>query len=351
MKKGSFSVKRGLPPGTLVYTGRHVEDFEIEVIDYDAEKVKELKTGKIEDCLPLIEKGAVTWINVIGLHNTEAIRKVGEHLNLHPLVLEDILNVTQRPKVEFFDDYIFLVLKMLTYNPELRKIESEHISVILGQKFVLTFQEKRGDLFDPVRGRIRSNKGIIRKRGPDYLFYALIDVLVDNYFYMLEKLGDEIEELEGEVIGSPASGTVHKIHELKRNLIELRRSIWPLREILNLLYKEKPDLIKEETIPYLRDVYDHIIQVIEIIESLRETTGGLLDVYLSSVSNKMNEVMKVLTIIATIFMPITFIAGIYGMNFEYMPELKWRWGYPVVLIAMLIISLGMIIYFRRKKWL
>lgn len=346
-----ISRKKGQPPGTLIYTGDKIIDFEIAIIDYNSGEYKEFEVKNPEECFSFRDSPTVTWINIVGLDKVDVIENIGKHYNLHPLVLEDILNVHQRPKIEYFEDYVFVVLKMLKYNEESYDIESEQVSMILGENFVFTFQEKKGDVFDPVRIRIRNNKGIIRKNGADYLLYALIDIIVDNYFVILEKLGDEVEDLEDNVILDPSPETVHTIHRLKKNLIELRKTIWPLREVLNTLYREDSHLIKKKTSFYFRDVYDHTIQVIDTVETLRDIAGGLLDVYLSSVSNRMNEIMKVLTIIATIFIPLTFIAGIYGMNFKYMPELEWKFGYPLVLILMLSIGIGMLIYFRKKKWL
>lgn len=350
MKRRSLTLKKGLPPGTLVYTGEHRETFGIEVIDYDAENVQKLKTENVEDVLPFKITPTISWINVFGLHKTEAIQKLGEYFDLHPLVLEDILNVRQRPKVEFYDNYVFVVLKMLNYTDD-RMVDTEQVSMVLGRNFVITFQEKPGDVFDPVRERILKNKGIVRKKGADYLFHSLIDVIVDNYFLILESLEHETDELEYEILSQHFSDVVQRIHLLRKKLIDLRNSTWPLREVTNTLHRENFGFIQPETSLYFRDVYDHTIQIIDIIESLRDTIGGLLDIYLSSVNNRMNEVMKLLTIIATIFMPVTFIAGIYGMNFRYMPELSWKWGYPVVLVVMAGIVTGMILYFKRKKWL
>ncbi|MDK2896867.1 MAG: magnesium transporter [Candidatus Atribacteria bacterium] len=339
----------GALPGTLVYTGDKREDFAVWVIDYNIDEYKETELKSVEECFPFKDSPTVTWIDIVGLHKIEAIEKIGKHYNLHPLILEDILNVKQRPKIEYFDDYIFIVLKTLTYD-EFSGIEAEQVSIIVGKNFVFTFQERKGDVFEPIRARIRHNKGVIRENGADYLLYALIDVIVDNYFVILEKLGEEIEDLEEEVISDSSPATVQAIHRLKRNLIELRKSVWPLREILNTLSKDESRLVKK-TLIYLRDVYDHTIQIIDTVEIFRDMVSGLLDVYLSSTSNKMNEIMKVLTIIATIFIPLTFLAGIYGMNFRYMPELEWRLGYPLVLGVMLGIGIGMVIYFKRKKWM
>ncbi|MDN5338806.1 MAG: magnesium transporter [Thermotogaceae bacterium] len=350
-RKIRMSQKKGLPPGTLVYTGDETKDFEITVIDYDSNGYREFEVKNVEECFPFRDYPTVTWINVVGLHRVDIVEKIGQHYDLHPLVLEDILNVHQRPKVEYFENYIFVVLKMLTYNEESHYIESEQVSIILGKNFIFTFQERKGDVFEPVRDRIRNNKGIIKKNGADYLLYALIDIIVDNYFVILEKLGDGVEDLEDKVILDPSPEIVQVIHRLKRNLIELRKTIWPLREILNTLHKENSPLMEEKTSIYLRDVYDHTIHIIDTVETLRDMASGLLDVYLSSLSNRMNEIMKVLTIISTIFIPLTFIAGIYGMNFKYMPELEWKFGYPLVLLVMLSIGIGMRIYFKKKKWL
>ena len=351
MMKRKLTKKIGAPPGSLIYTGERREDFEISIIDYDGTDYKEFKSDKIEDCFPFKDSQTVTWINIIGLHKTDVVESIGMHYGIHPLILEDILNVHQRPKIEYFDDYIFVVIKMLFYNENSLCIESEQVSIILGRNYVITFQERIGDVFDIVRERIRNNKGIIKKNKADYLLYSLIDVIVDNYFIILEKIGDKVEDLEDGIILSPSPETAKLIHRLKRDLIELRKSVWPLREILTALSKGESSLIHKKTIAYFRDVYDHTIQVIDTVETFRDMASGLLDIYLSSISNRMNEVMKVLTIIATIFIPLTFIAGIYGMNFKYMPELEREWGYPAILIVMLIIGIGMVLFFRKRKWL
>ena len=351
MMKRKLTKKIGAPPGSLIYTGERREDFEISIIDYDGTDYKEFKSDKIEDCFPFKDSQTVTWINIIGLHKTDVVESIGMHYGIHPLILEDILNVHQRPKIEYFDDYIFVVVKMLFYNENSLCIESEQVSIILGRNYVITFQERIGDVFDIVRERIRNNKGIIKKNKADYLLYSLIDVIVDNYFIILEKIGDKVEDLEDGIILSPSPETAKLIHRLKRDLIEVRKSVWPLREILTALSKGESSLIHKKTIAYFRDVYDHTIQVIDTVETFRDMASGLLDIYLSSISNRMNEVMKVLTIIATIFIPLTFIAGIYGMNFKYMPELEREWGYPAILIVMLIIGIGMVLFFRKRKWL
>jgi len=345
------SRKTGLPPGTLIHVGKKGEEkVNISIIDYDEQHYQGKETENIEDCFPFKDKPTISWINIGGIHKIEIIEKIGKHFNLHPLLLEDILNTDQRPKIEDFDDYIFIVLKMLYYDEKEKEIISEQVSLIIGLNFVISFQEKEGDVFNPIRDRIRNAKGRIRKMGADYLAYALIDAIVDNYFIILEKIGEKIEGMEDELVANPTPETLQTIHNLKRDTIFLRKSVWPLREGINILERSESPLIQESTGIFLRDVYDHTIQVIDTIETFRDMVSGMLDIYLSSISNRMNEVMKVLTIIATIFIPLTFIAGIYGMNFKYMPELEWRWAYFGVLSVMLVVGILMIFYFRRRKW-
>lgn len=357
MKKIFRSTKRlknkiGLPPGTPVYMGeREKEKIKINVIDYDQENVLKKEISQTEECCLFKEKPTVSWINIDGIHEAKIIKKLGEDFDLHPLTLEDIMNPRQRPKVEKFDHYIFIVLKMLSYNEQEEKVQEEQICLILGENYVLSFQEKEGDIFNPVRDRISSGLGRIRKRGPDYLAYSIIDVVVDHYFLILENLGNKVEQLEDSLTGEPDESILQKIHSLKREMILLRKSVWPLREMINGLERTESPLIKKETLRFFRDVYDHTIQVIDTIETYRDMIFSMHDTYLSTISNRMNEVMKVLTIIATIFIPLTFIAGIYGMNFEFMPELKWRFAYFGVWGIMLLVTLGMILYFRNKKWL
>jgi len=346
------SKKSGLPPGTLVHLGeKKVEQVRISFIDYDELNIQEKQVSKIEECFPLKATPTVSWINIDGLHEVEILEKLGKQFELHPLMLEDILNTDQRPKHEDFDKHIFIVLRMLSFDGETQAIESEQISIVLGENYVISFQERIGDVFDPIRERIRNAKGRIRKMCPDYLMYSLLDAIVDNYFVILEKLGDKIENMEDELVGDPTQKTLKQIHYLKREMIYLRRSVWPLRELISGMERSESSLIKESTDAYLRDLYDHTIQVIDTVENFRDMVSGMLDTYLSSLSNRMNSIMKVLTIIATIFIPLTFVAGVYGMNFENMPELKWRWGYASVWLVMLIVAAVMVIYFKRKKWL
>jgi len=327
------------------------EQVRLSVIRYDASDFQEKTVANIEEALSFRNKSSVMWLNIDGVHQPEIIEQVGKSFGLHPLVAEDIASTGQRPKMEDFDDYIFVVLRMLRFDDRENETRTEQISIILGADFVVSFQEREGDVFDTIRERLRNNKGRIRKQGADYLAYTLIDAIVDNYFMVLEKLGEIIEEVEDKLVANPTSETLQTIHDLKREMIFLRKSVWPLREVINRLERSESPLIHKSTWVYLRDVYDHTIQVMDAVETFRDMLSGMLDIYLSSVSNRMNEVMKVLTVIATIFIPLTFLAGIYGMNFRYMPELEQAWSYPAVLILMLVIALVMIVYFRRKKWM
>ncbi len=342
----------GLIPGTLVHVGeKKAERIKITIIDYDEKEFQEKEIKTIEECFPFRDTSTVTWINIDGIHDLEIIEKIGSHFGVHSLILEDIVNTSQRPKLEDFEDYIFIVLKMLYFDEEKREINAEQVSLIIGSNFVISLQEKEGDVFNPIRERIRNDKGRIRKTEADYLAYSLLDAIVDNYFSILEKSGEKIESMEEELVLNPTPQTMRIIHQLKRDIIFLRKSVWPLREVVNILERSESKLIKKATLIFLRDVYDHTIQVIDTIETYRDMVSGMLDIYLSSVSNRMNEVMKVLTIIATIFIPLTFIAGIYGMNFNpqasvwNMPELNWKFGYLFSLTAMAIVALIMVAYF------
>ncbi len=348
----SRSKKAGLPPGTPVYVGeRKDEKIKITVLDYDEGYFEEKELEQIEECFPFKDTSTVTWINIDGIHQIDIIEKVGRHFGLHPLIQEDIVNTEQRPKMEDFGDFIFVVLKMIYHDENEDGIKIEQVSLILGENFVISFQEREGDIFNHVRERIRKGKGRIRKMKADYLAYSLLDAVVDNYFFILEKTGEQIEELEEKVVSEPKPETLQEIHKLKRGMIFLRRSVWPLREVISTLERGESSLIRETCRIYLRDVYDHTIQVIDSVETFRDMLSGMHDTFLSSISNRMNEIMKVLTIIATIFIPLTFIAGIYGMNFKFMPELDWRWGYFAVWILIVFLVALMVIFFRRKKWL
>jgi magnesium transporter len=346
------SKKAGLAPGSLVHIGeKKSESVKISLMNYDAAHLEEKQLPTIDASFPYRDTPPATWVNVDGLHELNVVEKMGAHFGIHPLVLEDIVHTGQRTKVEEFDNYIYIVLKMLVYDEKVDHITAEQLSLILGAHFLFSFQEKEGDVFDFVRERIRKARGRIRRSGCDYLAYALMDAVVDHYFVVLEKLGEKIETLEEQLLENPTPQLLEDIHHLKREMIFFRKQIWPLREVTNSLIKDPSQLIRESTHIFLRDVYDHTIQVIDTIESFRDVLSGLSDLYLSTVSNRMNEVMKVLTIIATIFIPLTFIAGIYGMNFEFMPELKWHWSYPALWVLLVAIFLSMVVWFKRKKWL
>lgn len=347
--------KAGLPPGTPVLTEEDTEQSRITILDYDTSTFTEFEAKGAEECLAhMKKKKTVTWVNIDGLKNTSMLQKLCEEFNIHPLVLEDILATDQRPKVENYDDYLYIVSRMLDYTGKKTRISSEQISIILTPTFVISIQEKKGDIFDSIRNQIRNNKGKLRKNGPDFLAYSMLDRIVDHYFIILEQLGERIEFMEEELVRSPTPKTLHLIHRMKRDMVMLRKSVWPMRELVSGLEREgrgSSKLIRKGTAIYLRDLYDHTIQVIDTVETYRDIVSGMLDIYLSSISNRLNEVMKVLTIIGTIFIPLTFVTGLYGMNFEFMPELSHPLGYPAVLMLMLVMIIGMLFYFRGKKWI
>ncbi|MBX9851997.1 MAG: magnesium/cobalt transporter CorA [Cytophagaceae bacterium] len=342
----------GLAPGTLTDHNPSNEAAEINVIHYDGENLEERKVINADECSVYKGSLGVTWINVDGVKQVDVIEKIGKCFNLHPLLLEDIACGGHRPKIDDYDDHLFIVINMLSYDDTRKDIISEQVSFVLGENYVLSFQEDiEGDLFTPSRNRLKGNKGKIRKAGADYLMYTLADTIIDNYFIILEKMGERIEEMEVRLTTNPTPALLHSIYNLKREIITLRKSVWPLREVLSRMERDETPLIKDGTKIYIRDVYDHTIQVIDAIESYRDVLGGMLDIYLSSVSNKMNQVMKVLTVISTIFIPLTFIAGVYGMNFrKNFPELDWEYGYPFVWGVMIAVAGAMVLYFRKKKW-
>lgn len=342
----------GLAPGSLVHVGeKKVDKVVIRVLAYNSEELVERKLEKIEDCLEFKDHPNLNfWINVDGLDRVDIIEKLGSYFNIHPLTLEDVLNTRQRPKTEDYDSYIYSVLKMILLDTKTKEITIDQVSIIIGPNYVLSFQEREGDVFDMVRERFKNPASRLRKSGVDYLAYGLIDAVIDNYFLILEHFGDKIEYLEEGLVLHPRPETLKAIQKYKRDMITLRKSIWPLRELINGLQRVESDLIKETTRVYLRDVYDHTIQVIDTVEDFRDILSSMVDIYLSSISFRMNEVMEVLTVIATIFIPLTFISGVYGMNFEYMPELKWRWGYPTVMFAMILLAVSMFVYFKKRKW-
>ena len=344
--------KTGLAPGTPIHIGeRRAETVKITVFEYDASSVQERQLAGAEECGECRDPKGVVWINIDGIHDISVVETVGRIFGIHPLVQEDIVNANQRPKVEEYDSYLYAIVKMLYEDQAAGTLQAEQVSIIVTPKIVISFQEREGDVFNPVRERLRTGKGTVRQRGSDYLAYCLIDAIVDHYFQIMENLEERVLPLEEEVVDDPRPQVLQNVHALKSDLVFLRRSLWPLREMLARLYREQLPPIQPNTRPFLRDVHDHTIQVIEILESFQEIVSGLMDIYMTSISNRMNNIMKVLTIIATIFIPLTFIAGIYGMNFEFMPELSWRWGYPAVLGVMLLILVGMVIFFKRRKWL
>lgn len=343
--------KSGLPPGTALYTGDIKQDTQIEAAIYNAETIQEV-SGKNLDCLPKdIPQDQLTWINLEGLYNEEPVKELAGRYNLHPLTVEDILNVSQRSKVEEFDDYLFITLKMLHWKNTEKDFQIDQLSIVLGKNFLLTFQEQPTDLFDDIRKRLLTPKQQLRQQGCDYLAYRLIDTVIDNYFVVLENMGDKIEALEELIIQSPNPKNSRTIYQLKQQMLLLRKSIWPMRETISHLLQLEESRISPNTRLYLRDVYDHTIQALDTLETFRDMLANILDVYLSTLTNRMNEIMKVLTIISTIFIPMTFIASIFGMNFKYMPGLHWQWGYPAALTVMGLIAVGMLRFFRRKKWL
>lgn len=344
--------KVGVPPGTLLYTGnKTVDKIDIEYFIYDEKecKVLNLNTSDI-DKLNAVD-GKVVWINIFGLTDIEFIEKIGEKFNIHSLVLEDILHTSQRPKIEEVEDYLFMVLKMLGAPNGNQKIEEEQVSLILKDGIVISFQEHAGDVFDIIRDRILNSKGKLRKKGEDYLFYALLDTIVDNYFLILEEYDNKLEELNADVLDSPKPDLVENLQKIRVDLNNMKRDLWPLRDAIGKLEKHESKIIEENTRLYIRDLYDHILQIIDLMEGLRDSLANIFELYMTGVSNRMNEVMKTLTIIATIFIPLTFIAGVYGMNFEYMPELKFRMGYPILIASMIFIFVSLIVFFKKKKWL
>ena len=342
----------GLPPGTLVHVGeRKADKVEITVLDYDADGLREYHPQSVAECADLCRSDTVSWIDIAGLHDVSVIQAAGEAFGIHPLVLEDVVNTSQRPKFEDFGSFCFFALKMLYYDPVRHEIVAEQVSLILGSNFVLSFQETPEGVFDVIRERIRAGKGRIRNMGCDYLAYSIADAVMDNYFVILEKFSDNMEIVEDTLVAEPSPALLREIHQLKRETLYFRRCAWPLRDMISAVIHAETPLIRKETLIYLRDLYDHAVQIIETVESFREAVSGMLDIYLSSTSNRMNEVMKVLTIMASIFIPLTFFAGVYGMNFKNMPELDWWWAYPALLGLMFAVAIAMIAYFRKKDWL
>jgi len=346
------SAKEGMPPGSLIHIGEAPADaVSISVFEYGEQGVRETRSEKLDSKLLPARREGVVWVDVEGVHQVETIRSLGESYNLHPLVLEDIVSTLQRPKVEDYDDYLFVVVKMLLPLPD-GDFTAEQLSLVLGKGYVLTFQEGiRGDAFDQVRERIRAGKGKIRNMAADYLAYTLLDAVVDRYFTVLEQFGERLISIEDDIALHPNPRTLVQLNDLKKEVIYLRKLIWPLREVLSFLERDDTELISDATRLFMRDVHDHAVQTIDTVETFRDLLSGMLDLYLSSLSNRTNEIMKFLTIIGTIFIPLTFIVGLYGMNFKYMPELEWHYGYFMILGLMALMTVGMIFYFKHRKWL
>ena len=347
------SGKIGLAPGTIKYIGEKKSvHSSISLIDYSKTDFTEKTIDSFAEVIPFKSTSSVSWINITGLNDTELLKQFGESFAVHPLVLSDIVNTDHRPKMEDYQDYLYFVIKMLSFDEIKKEILSEQVSIILTSNCVISFQEREGDVFEPIRDRIRNNKGRIRQMGSDYLAYLLLDAVIEHYFVILEKLGDLIEPLEDRLLNDPAEqSNIKEIYKLKHESLFLRKSIWPLREVTNNFQKIETSLINNSTRVFLRDLYDHTVQIIDTIETMRDMLSGMIDLYLSSVSNKMNEVMKVLTIIGSIFIPLTFLAGIYGMNFKFMPELEWKWGYYSLISLMVVLVIVMVCFFKKKKWI
>jgi magnesium transporter len=343
--------KPGLSPGTLIYTREKLQEhISLQLFQYTEDDIVVNDETSVEALLKKVDKNKVNWINVNGLHNTAVIEAIGKHFQIHPLVLEDILHTDHMPKLDDYDNYLFLTLKMLRLNNG-EEIGQEHISMILGNYYVITFQEKDGDVFEMVRESLRTGKGRLRKRKADYLFYRLCDIIVDHYYNVTDKLEENLELIEETLLHEKPDGVSEKILTEKKKMIFLRRSIMPLREEMRKMRQREFALIEPETYNFFDDVFDHLVHLGQILEGFRDLTTSLLELQMTVNSNRMNNVMKTLTIFAAIFMPLTFIAGIYGMNFLRMPELEWQWGYPLVLILMALVALAMTLYMKRKKWM
>ena len=330
--------KIGLSPGSLVYVGERTDEpVKMSIMDYTADRLDEVPDATAEDIQNCMAKNSVTWINISGIHDLAIVENIGKQFDLHPLLMEDIVNMHHRAKIDDYEDYLFIVLKMVFQEPEESSLQFEHVCLVIGPNYLISFQERQSDVFGPVRGRLQKAKGRIRKSGADYLGYALIDMIVDHYYVVLEQMGEEIEAMQEEALENPTTKTLKAIHEARHRVVHLRKTIWPMREMIGSLMKGASELLQSSVMVYLQDVYDHVIQVIDTVETYRDLLAGTLDTYMSSVSNKMNEIMKVLTVMATLFIPLTFLAGIYGMNFKYMPELEWRYAYPAFWVMVITV--------------
>lgn len=344
--------KIGLSPGSLVYVGERTDEpVKISIMDYTPDRLDEFSEATEEDIQSCLSKDSVTWINVSGIHDLPIVENIGKMFDLHPLLMEDLVNSHHRAKIDDYEDYLFMVLKMVFQEPGDLSLLFEHVCLILGPNYLISFQEREGDVFGPVRERLRKTKGRIRKAGADYLGYALMDMIVDHYYVILEQMGEEIEIMQEEALESPTKKTLTAIHDARHRVVYLRKTIWPMREMIGSMMRGESDLFHSSVMVYLQDVYDHVIQVIDTVDTYRDLLSGTLDAYMSGVSNKMNEIMKVLTVMATLFIPLTFLAGVYGMNFKYMPELEWQYAYPAFWVLVVTVFLIMVLWFRNKKWM
>jgi magnesium transporter len=351
-KRFRRSVKIGLPPGTIVHIGEQkTTQPSIDWISFSDKTLEQKQQVPADELRQLTPADTFTWINLAGLHDIDMIRDIGEIFSIHPLVLEDITNTEQRPKIEYLKDQVFIILKHLTFDTEAMAIKTEQICVLLGKKYVLSFQEYKIGIFEPLRKRLEAASDRFYNYGMDYLFFAVMDIVVDNYDLALESIEMAMETLEDEVLADPQKDHLDKIHSLKKEVMNARRIILPMRELVRDVAFEDSPLLQDHNSAYFRDLHDHIVQLAEMIETLRETISGLMDTYLTHISNRMNEVMKVLTIVATIFIPLSFLAGVYGMNFEIIPELKWPFGYGLFWGLALSIGIGLLVFFRRRRWL
>ncbi|MEO9887630.1 MAG: magnesium/cobalt transporter CorA [Balneola sp.] len=350
IKNNFFKKEIGSAPGTLTHIGeKKLDEIITEIHDYSNDHLDIKKVQSISECIPYVDTNNPTWIQVKGLHDIGYLKQLWDEFEFHPLIQEDILNTTQRPKIEDYGQQIFIVLKMLYVEDSM--LRQEQVSIVFTNKFIFSFQESERKIFQPIKERLAITNTRIRKGGPDYMAYALMDIIIDYYFAVLEDLNEEIETIEEELWAGDDSNALSAIHRIRRQLIQFRKNIWPLRDSINSLTRDESPLINDETKLFLRDVSDHTLQIVDSLDNNREMVSSLHDMYQTNISNKMNEVMKVLTIIATIFIPLTFIAGIYGMNFEYMPELGWHYSYPVAWSVMIAVTIGMVIYFKKKDWM
>jgi len=346
----NYRKKAGLPPGTLVYTGNIEQKTNFDLFSYNTDTIERTETDDLKKIIAKFDKSHNNWVNITGLSDTKIISQLGEHHTLHPLLLEDVLNTDSVPKIENYGDVLHICLKMLQWNSKTSAIEAEQISIIIGANYLLSFQERDGDVFNLLRERLLNGLSKAREKSMDFLAYLLIDKVVDNYFVILENIEDQIENMEMELLRDTDRITPVQMMHLKKQLILLRKHIYPLRDELRKLQKNESKLIDKKTIKYINDLYDHLQNIVQNLESFRDTITGLMELYASTISNRLNAVMKTLTVIGSIFIPLTFLAGVYGMNFKYMPELEYLWGYPLALLGMLGIAVGMFLYMKSRKW-